>query len=93
MYFQARIGIEVVFNGPFGMAADNEDFFNTALQGFFHDVLDRRFIDDRQHFFWRRFVAGKKRVPKPAAGMTALRIFFTLKLLIQTNETSQILRQ
>ena len=31
--FQARIGIEMVFNGPFGMAADDEDFFDAALQG------------------------------------------------------------
>ena len=49
--FQARIGIEMVFNGPFGMAADDKDFFDAALQGFFDDILDRRFIDDRQHFF------------------------------------------
>ena len=39
--FQARIGIEMVFNGPFGMAADDEDFFDAALQGFLDDILDR----------------------------------------------------
>ena len=32
MHFQSRIGIEVVFNSPFGMATDDEDFFNAALQ-------------------------------------------------------------
>ena len=35
--------------------------------------LNDRLVDERQHFFGCALVAGRKRVPRPAAGKTALR--------------------
>ena len=54
MLFQSRSRIKVVLYGPFSMAADDKDFFNTAGQSFFHYILNSRFIDNGQHFFRRR---------------------------------------
>lgn len=91
--FQARIGIEMVFNGPFGMAADDKDFFDAALQGFFDDILDRRFIDDRQHFFRCRLRRRQETGAEPGRRDDGFTDFFTTMLLIQTSGTNRILRQ
>ena len=48
--FQFRGGIEMVFNGSFGMAGNNEDLLNAAGPDFFYDILDGRFIYNRKHF-------------------------------------------
>ena len=68
LQLQVDIGIEMVFNGPLAVARDDEDFFDAALQGFFDDVLDRRFIDDRQHFLRRRLSSRQKTGAKTGGG-------------------------
>lgn len=50
LQFKVDIGIEVIFNGPFSVTGDDQNFFDAALQGFFDDILDDRFINDGNHF-------------------------------------------
>ena len=66
--FQARIGIEMVFNGPFRMAADDEDFFDAALQASstIYWIVGLSTIGSIS--FGVAFVAGRKRVPNRLPG-------------------------
>ena len=50
LQFQVDIGIEVVFNSPLAMACNDEYLFDAALQGFFDNILDNRFVDNGNHF-------------------------------------------
>ena len=56
----------MVFNGPLAVARDDEDFFDTALQGFFDDVLDDRFVDNGNHFL--RDGLGDRQKARPITG-------------------------
>ena len=48
--FQFKVGIKVVFDGPFGLTSDHQDVLDARSQGFFDDELDGRFVNDGQHF-------------------------------------------
>ena len=65
LQLQVDIGIEMVFNGPLAVARDDEDFFDAALQGFFDDVLDDRFVDNGNHFL--RDGLGDRQKARPIA--------------------------
>jgi hypothetical protein len=64
--------VEVVLQRPLVAAGDHEDVVQPGPHRLLDDVLDRRLVDDRQHLLREALVAGRKRVPRPAAGMTAL---------------------
>ena len=55
MLFQFRGAVEMVLDGPFGMAGDNQDLFDAALEDFFHNVLDGGFVHNGQHFLGHGF--------------------------------------
>jgi len=63
----------MVFNRTLGAARDDEDVVDTARHRLLDDELQDGLVDDRQHLLGMDFVAGRNRVPMPAAGMTALR--------------------
>ena len=44
------------------------DVVDARQHRFLHAVLDHRLVDDRQHLLRLAFVAGRNRVPSPAAG-------------------------
>lgn len=44
----------MVLDGTLAMAADDQQFLDTARQRFLDDILDRRLVDNRQHLLWRR---------------------------------------
>ena len=45
----------MVFDAAFTAACHEDDFFDTGGDSFFHDILQGRFIDERQHLFWDYF--------------------------------------
>ena len=53
-------GIKVILDGAFGMAADEEDFFDAALGDFLNDKLDGGNIDNGQHGLGHRLGFRKK---------------------------------
>lgn len=65
----------------FGEKCSSMDFFSRLFtmttssagrrQALFHDVLDDGTVHDEKHFLGWAFVAGRKREPRPAAGMIA----------------------
>jgi len=67
--FEERGIIEVIFDGVLALASDNDDVFDAGGDAFFNDVLNLRLVHKRPHFLGLRLVAGKKRVPRPAAGI------------------------
>ncbi len=60
-------------------ASGNDNVLNAGMHCFFYP-LDEGFVDNWKHFLrLHPFVAGRKRVPRPAAGKTALRTFGIIK--------------
>ena len=57
---QRRCGIKVIFDRALAMAADDQQFLDTARQRFLDDILDRRLVDNRQHFLWCRLRCGQE---------------------------------
>ena len=41
----------MIFDGVLAAAGDDRDFADSGCNGLFDDILDQRFIDQRQHFF------------------------------------------
>ena len=41
----------MVFNGPFAATRDNTNVGQSGFDRFFNAILDKRFVDDGQHFF------------------------------------------
>ena len=61
----------LVSGRPYGASQEHQQVSQTRFDGFLDNVLDGRAVNPRQHFLGIALVAGRKRVPKPAAGMTA----------------------
>ena len=57
-------------------AGDEDEVLDAGLAGLVDHVLQHRAVDDHIISFGTAFVAGRKRVPRPATGKTALRIRF-----------------
>lgn len=53
--FQFETGIKMVFDRVFGGVSDQHNLVNPCRNAFIDDVLDQRFINQRQHFFWNGF--------------------------------------
>ena len=70
---ELEVAVEVVLDGALAATGDDEDVVDAGAHGLLDHVLDGRLVDDRQHLLRLAFVAGRNRVPRPAAGITALR--------------------
>ena len=74
----------MIFDRGLVAAGDDQNRLDPARDRFLDRVLDERLIDERQHFLGLAFVAGRNRVPSPAAGKTALRILFVIPNLLNS---------
>ncbi|MNP18304.1 hypothetical protein D3C76_1107810 [compost metagenome] len=43
--------VKVVLDRTLSLARNNDNIFNTRVDRFFYDVLNRRFVDNREHLF------------------------------------------
>lgn len=75
-FLQRDIYVKMVFDRTLAFPGVDDDLFDAGSHSFFHHILDTRCIHDPGIISLAiAFVAGKKRVPKPAAGITAFRTF------------------
>jgi len=58
--FQGGIVVEMIFNGIFAFAGDDDDVFDAGGHALFRDVLNLRLVDDDKHFLGLRLGSGKK---------------------------------
>src|SRR5687768_6625066 len=65
--FQFHRPIEMVFDGALPAAGDDDDVFNAGGNGLFHRILNQRLVDQRKHFFGRRFGRGEKSRAEPGS--------------------------
>ncbi|MNF15023.1 hypothetical protein D3C80_2174510 [compost metagenome] len=47
--------VEMILDGTFPFSGYNDDILDAGGNRFFHDVLDRGFVDDGQHFLGHGF--------------------------------------
>jgi hypothetical protein len=62
-HFKLELPVKVIFNDPFVAAGHENEVFDSGLAGLVNDMLDKRPIDDRQHFL-RHSLSGRQ---KPGA--------------------------
>src|SRR5207253_5755483 len=67
--------VEVVFDGPFPSARDDDDVFNAGTDRFLDSILDQWFVDQRQHLFGRGFRGGQEPGSEASGGNDGLRDF------------------
>ena len=72
-HLKVRAAVEVVLDGPFLAPGDDEDIGDAAGHGLFHDVLDGRRVDDRQHLLGLRLGGGQESGPAPGGGNDGFR--------------------
>ena len=51
--------VEMILNGGLVAAGDEDEFLDASLGSLLHRILDKRFVDDRQHFL-RHGLGGRK---------------------------------
>ncbi len=66
--FQLEGTVEVVFDRAFTSAGDDDDVFDARRDGFFDDVLNQRFVDQRKHLFGRSLGGGEKACTQSGCG-------------------------
>ena len=62
------IVVEVVFDGRFAAAGDEQDLFDTVRNQLFHDILHDRLARDRQHFLGLRLGGRQQTGPQTRHG-------------------------
>ena len=60
-------------------AGDEDEMLDPRLARLVDHILQRRAVDDGQHFLRHGLGGGRNRVPRPAMGNTALRRGFTMR--------------
>jgi hypothetical protein len=60
--------IEVIFDGIFALAGNDNDVFDAGGDTLFGDILNLRFVDDDKHFFGLGFGGGKEARAKTGRG-------------------------
>lgn len=78
LFFQLRAAVEVILDDALVAAQNDEDIGDAGTDGLFHQILDGGLVHDGQHALGHGFGGGSTRVPRPAAGMTALVTFFIM---------------
>ena len=68
IFFQFERTVEVVFDRAFASACDDDDVFDAGGDRFFDDVLNQRFVDQRQHLFGGCFGGRKKACTQSGSG-------------------------
>src|SRR5690606_5906979 len=78
--FQLEVFIEMIFNGALAFPRYDDDVFYPGSNCFFDNVLDCRFVYDRQHFFGHCLCHWKKSSAKPRCWNNCLCRFLCHKL-------------
>ena len=60
LVLECRRRVKMILDGAFPMTADDQNFLDTACQGFLHNILDGRLIDNGQHLLRCCFRRRKK---------------------------------
>jgi hypothetical protein len=68
VFFQFDGPVEVVLDRTFPPPGDNDNVFDSGGDRFFHGILNEWFVDERQHFFGRRFRRGKEARAEASGG-------------------------
>jgi len=68
--------VEMILDGALGTTGDEDHVGDAGSHRLLHRILDQRLVHDGHHLFGLALVAGRKRVPRPATGKTALVTFF-----------------
>jgi hypothetical protein len=72
---EAGGGIEMILDGIFPSAGDDDDVLDAGSDAFFGDILNLRLIDDGDHLFRLRFGGGKKTGTEARGGKNGLADF------------------
>ena len=64
IFFQFDGPVEVVLDRAFAPSGDDDNVFDSGGNRFFHGILNEWLVDERQHFFWRRFCGRKEACAK-----------------------------
>ena len=81
----------MIFDGVLAAAGDEDDVLDAGRDGLLDAVLDDRLVDERQHLLGLRLGGRQERVPRPAAGKTALRINATRSSSSSGRDTFHVL--
>jgi hypothetical protein len=68
IFFQLNGTIEVIFDGAFTAAGNDDNILDARRHCFFDGVLNERFVDQRQHLFRGCFCGWKESCPKAGRG-------------------------
>ena len=68
VFFQLDGAVEMIFDRTFAPSGDDDDVFDSGGDRFFHRILNQWLVDERQHFFRRRFRRGKEASTKACGG-------------------------
>ena len=77
--FQLGAAVKVVLDDVLIAAHDDKDVGDAGADSLLHQILDGGFVHEGEHSFGHRLGGRQHRVPRPAAGMTALVIFFMIQ--------------
>ncbi|MMZ63709.1 hypothetical protein D1872_259820 [compost metagenome] len=58
----------MIFDRPFALSGYDDNVLNPRGDRFFHNILNGRLIDDRQHFLGHGFGGGQKSRSHPGCG-------------------------
>jgi hypothetical protein len=67
-FFELVGPVEVVFDGALAPARDQQNVVEACCDGLFHDILNRRLVDDRQHLLGRRLGRGQEPCSQSCGG-------------------------
>ena len=69
------IDVEIILDDRLAAPRHEDEMLDPGLDRLVDDMLQNRCVDDGQHFLRHALGGRQKRVPSPATGNTALRIF------------------
>ena len=68
IFFQLDGSVEMVLDRAFAPPGDDDNVFDSGSDRFFYRILNQGFVNERQHFFGRRFRRGEEASTKACGG-------------------------
>ena len=93
VFFKLKGVVKVILYDLLAPVGDDEDVGNSRRRGFLNKVLNRGLVTMFSISLGTAFDAGRTLVPRPAAGIIALVIFFIAISLSYANFTGVYLRE
>jgi hypothetical protein len=63
-----RSVVKMILDGVLAFSGDDDDVLDAGGDAFFGDILNLRFVNDREHFFWLSLGGGKETRPEAGGG-------------------------